>query len=332
MHGPTVIVTRGDYVESRHHVAYAMVSADETILGSAGDIEEPMFMRSAAKPLVCAAIVASGAADRFQFTQQEIAIIAGSHSGEPYHVKTVLSILQKIGLDEIALGCGAHPPLHAPSALALAAASEEPRAVHNNCSGKHAGILALAIYRGHTIRNYLSPDHPVQVEILDACAELLCVPVQGLRVAVDGCGMPALAVSLRAGATFYARLGEPATFGDRWHLALSRVSHAMLAQPEYVGGTGRFDTDLMMSASPTIICKSGAEGYQATSILTKNAGMALKVLDGSYRAVPPFVVNTLLSEGVLFNHQAARLELYRRPTIVNHSHDTVGHICISNAA
>jgi L-asparaginase II len=324
LEGPTVLVIRGNYVESRHRVAYAVASIDGRVLAYAGDVEEPVFMRSSAKPLVCAAIVASGAAEKFKFTLQELAIIAGSHSGEPYHVETVRGILQKIGLDENVLRCGAHPPFHEPSALALTNACEQPKQVHNNCSGKHAGMLALAVYRGVGVENYISRDHPVQVEILAACADMLAVRPESMPVAIDGCGTPVIAVPLRAGATFYAKLSNPETLGARWRSALSHVCRAMLSHPEYVGGTGRFDTDLM-STTPTVICKSGAEGYHATCMVAKHTGMAVKVVDGNDRAVSPFVVNALISEGVVLDNQA-KLQQHRCPAIINHAHQTVGEI------
>jgi L-asparaginase II len=327
--GPTVLVIRGEYVESRHRVVYAIASSDGRILASAGDVEEPVFMRSSAKPPVCAAIVASGAAEKFDFTLQEIAIIAGSHSGEPHHVDAVRSILQKIGLDESALRCGSHPPFHEPSALALTAAGQQPRPVHNNCSGKHAGMLALAVHRGAAVEDYLLRDHPVQAEILAACADMLAIGPQSMPVAIDGCGTPVLAVPLRTAAAFYAKLSNPAVFGDRWQSALSHVCRAMLSHPDYVGGTGRFDTDLMI-ATQTLICKSGAEGYHATCMLAKNAGMAVKIVDGNDRAVSPFVVDALISEGVLPDHQAAKLERHRHPAIVNHAREAVGKIVYLN--
>lgn len=323
--GPTVLVLRGEYVESRHRVAYAVASSDGRVLASAGDVEEPIFMRSSAKPLVCAAIVASGAAQRFDFTLREIAIIAGSHSGEPHHVETVRGILRKIGLDENALRCGAHPPFHEPSALALTTAGEQPKQVHNNCSGKHAGMLALTVFRGMSVENYISRDHPVQAEILAACADMLEVSPESMPIAVDGCGTPVIAVPLRAGATFYAKLADPKSVGDRWQSAVSHVCRAMVSYPEYVGGTGRFDTDLM-SVTRTVICKSGAEGYHATCMIEKNAGMAVKVVDGNDRAVSPFVVNALISEGVVLSDQASKLGQHRCPAIINHAHQAVGEI------
>jgi L-asparaginase II len=327
--GPTVLVTRGEFVESRHRVAYAMASDDGRIIASAGEIEEPVFMRSSSKPLVCAAIIASGAAKKFGFTLKEIAIIAGSHSGEPYHVATVLEILQKIGLDESALRCGSHPPFHEPSALALTAAGELPRAIHNNCSGKHAGMLAMSVHRGLEVDDYLSRTHPVQEEILAASADMLQVDPQEMPVAIDGCGTPVIAVPLRAGAVFYAKLSNTEVFGARWQAALSHVCRAMLSHPEYVGGTGRLDTDLMMS-TPTLICKSGAEGYHATCMLAKNVGMAVKIIDGNDRAVSPFVVDVLISEKVVLDDQTARLERHRHPAVINHAREAVGEIVYPN--
>lgn len=322
---PTVLVLRGNWVESRHHIAYAVASADGKILASAGDIDEPVFMRSSAKPLICAAIIATGVAEKFNFTHQEIAIIAGSHSGEPHHVETVIRILEKIGLDEKALQCGPHPPFHEASAQALTARGEQPRAVHNNCSGKHAGMLALAVYRGLSAANYLELDHPAQVEIATACAGMLGVSLKDIPVGTDGCGTPVIAVPLRIGAGFYARLSDK-HHGGRWDGALARVCAAMIAHPDYVGGTGRFDTDLMMAAVPNLLCKSGAEGYHATCIRDRGIGMVIKVLDGNDRAVSPFVVNSLLARRALSEKQASLVEQHRSPPIVNYSRQVVGKI------
>lgn len=324
--GSAVLVTRGGYVESRHRVTYALASSSGDVIASAGDIDEPVFMRSSAKPLICAAIVASGAAAKFGFTTQEVAIIAGSHSGQPHHVATVHDILAKIGLDESALGCGVHAPFHEPTAVAMAARCEQARAIHNNCSGKHAGILALTVYRGHSPEDYLSPQNPAQIEILNGCAALLGVSPKEMPLATDGCGVPVFAVSLRTAARCYARLGRPAEFEASWRSAVEPVVDAMIRYPEYVGGADRFDTDLMTAVPGSIICKSGAEGYHATCLVEKSTGLVVKIVDGNDRAVSPFVMRMLIDQGLLSNQQAANLERYRRPVILNHVRDTVGHI------
>src|SRR5579863_3250119 len=197
---PAVVVTRGGIVESEHFVRYAIASADGAILESAGDIDSPTFLRSSAKPLICAAVVESGAADRFGFTDAELALAAGSHSGEPMHVEAAQSMLSKIGLDENALACGPHPPIHEPSAEALVLAGRLPSRLHNNCSGKHASILALAVHIGASPEGYLSPTHPAQQRILRGCAEMLGIPLASMVVGVDGCGIPVVAVPLKISA------------------------------------------------------------------------------------------------------------------------------------
>ncbi|HLW37789.1 MAG TPA: asparaginase, partial [Candidatus Eremiobacteraceae bacterium] len=215
--GAAVVVTRGDLVESQHFLCYALAGADGTVLESRGDIERPVYLRSSAKPLICTAVVAAGAADRFHFSDEEIALAAGSHGGEPMHVAGVRSMLQKIGLDEAALRCGAHAPSHEPSAQALCAAGILPGAIHNNCSGKHAGILALAVHLGADPQTYLSPGNPAQVSILNACAELLGMRREDLVIGVDGCGIPVIAVPLRMAARFFARLGQLEKLPQRYH-------------------------------------------------------------------------------------------------------------------
>jgi len=305
---PAVAVTRGGIVESEHFVRHALARADGAVVSSVGDIDGPTFMRSSAKPLIAAVVVRSSAADRFGLTDRELAVAAGSHSGEPYHIETVRSILTKIGLGEEALACGVHPPLHEPSARALAAAGLEPGRIHNNCSGKHAAILALAVHRGVTPNGYLERDHPAQVEIL------------------DGCGIPVIGVPMRAAAICFARFGDTQRFPAAWREPVRRVVGAMTTFPRYVAGTGRFDTDLMEAAAGALVCKGGAEGYHATGMLSSTTGLAAKVADGNHRAVGPFVVTKLSREGALDPRQTGALARHAHPAIRNHAGLIVGEI------
>jgi len=321
-----VVTTRGDIVESEHHVCHIVVDKHGAALEARGDVDRPVYMRSSAKPLICATIVASGAADRFAFSDQEIAIAAGSHSGEPYHVDAVESMLRKIGLDESALQCGAHAPIHEPSAQALCKSGESPSAIHNNCSGKHAAILALAVHRGAPVSTYLARDNPAQAEILASCAELLQLSESDLIVGTDGCGIPVIAVSMRAAARFYAKLAEPDQFPQRFRAALARLCDSMTKYPQYVAGSGRFDTDLMRTAAGTVVCKGGAEGYHASAALGLGLGMTAKVADGNYRAIAPFVMDRLQRRAALDAEQLQALERHRRPAIRNHAGRTVGEI------
>jgi L-asparaginase II len=321
-----VIVTRGKLVESQHFICFALVDREGAVQQSRGDINRLVYMRSSAKPLIATAVVASGAADRFGFSDEEIALAAASHSGEPKHIAAAQSMLKKAGLSEGALQCGAHPPVHQPSADALCLSGERPRAVHNNCSGKHAGILALAVHRGADPKHYLEAAHPAQAEILTVCARLLDMPLAQMGVAVDGCGIPVIAVPLSQAAYFFARLADPARFPSDLAPALQRVTKAMIAHPDFVAGEDRFDTDLMQAASPHVLAKGGAEGYHASAALEAGLGMTVKVADGNYRAIAPFVVDRLRSVGVLSDAQLAALERWRVPTIKNHAGKVVGEI------
>ncbi len=323
---PAVVVTRGGIVESEHFVRHALARPDGTILSSTGDIDGPTFMRSSAKPLICAVVVASGAADRFGFTDQELAVAAGSHSGEPYHVAAVRSMLAKIGLAEDALACGPHPPLHEGSARALAAAGAQPGRIHNNCSGKHASILALAVLRGAPPEGYLAASHPAQVEIIEGCAALLGVAPASMAIGVDGCGIPVIGVPMRAAAICFARFAQPELLPAAWRSPIRRVIGAMTTFPRYVAGTGRYDTDLMEAGSGAIVCKGGAEGYHASGALHARLGLSAKVADGNYRAIPPFVTAMLARHGALDSAQAVALARHAHPIIKNYAGAEVGEI------
>ena len=323
---PAVVVTRGGIVESEHFVRFAVADPSGEVIASDGDIDSPTFLRSSAKPLICAAVVESGAAERFGFTDMELALIAGSHSGEPKHVDGVRSMLSKIGLGEGALACGPHPPIHEPSAEALVRACQLPQRVHNNCSGKHAGILALALHLGASPDGYLAPTHPAQSRILDAYAAMFGVARERMVVGVDGCGIPVVAVPMRVSATFFARFAALEGLPSKWLGPLERVRDAMVAHPDYVAGTGRFDTDLMTAARPHIACKGGAEGFHATAMIGTKRGMCAKAADGNYRAISPFVIARLRELGELSDAEARALERHAQPLVRNHAGTVVGEI------
>jgi len=323
---PAVVVTRGPIVESQHYIRYALAEPDGAIVRSAGDLDAPTYLRSSAKPLIAAVVVARGAADRFGFSDAELAIAAGSHSGEQYHIEAVRSMLDKAGLTADALRCGAHPPVHEPSASALAQAGELPQSIHNNCSGKHAAILALAAALGADPSSYLLPDNPAEQAILDGCAEMFGVEKASMVVSVDGCGIPVVAVPLRVSARFYARFASPSSLPPAWREPLERVRSAMIEYPAYVAGTGRFDTDLMRAAYPRIACKGGAEGFHASAIIAQGRGLCVKVADGNYRAVSPFVTSQLLEIGALDRALTPELERHLHPPVRNHAGVIVGEI------
>src|SRR3989442_2489230 len=205
-YAPLVEVSRGGIVESVHFGAIAVVDSRGRSIASAGDPGTPVVLRSTAKPAQVLPLLDSGAADRFRFTEAEIAVMAGSHGGEPFHVLAVRAILKKIDLDETALQCGAQPPYHRPSGRALRRQGQKPSALHKNCSGKHAGMLALGGHLDAPVPAYLEPAHPVQAAIRARLETLAGLDPQSVRIATDGCSAPTFAVPLRGLALLYARL------------------------------------------------------------------------------------------------------------------------------
>lgn len=290
---PAVAVRRGTRVESVHNVAACVCDVDGTIVVKAGTIETPVFLRSSAKPFIAAASVREGVLERFGFGDRELAVMCASHNGEPAHVELVASMLERIGASVDDLACGVHPPAYEPAAAALAARGESPSQLHNNCSGKHAGILALAKVLGAPFEGYLEPSHPAQRKIIALCERVSDDVFEDDKLAVDGCGIPVYATSLHNAARSFARFATLRGLEDADASALARVANAMAAEPWYVGGTGRFDTDLMRATRGRIVCKAGAEGVHCDALLDAGLGLALKVVDGSRRATSPAVLAVL---------------------------------------
>jgi len=313
-------------VESVHSVAACAIDALGTVALAFGDIDVPVFLRSSAKPFIGAAIVESGAAERFGFDARELAVICASHNAESFHVEAVRGILRKIGLDDSALRCGAHAPSYEPAAAALLAQGVAPTAIHNNCSGKHAGILAMCRHLGFDIATYLDAANPVQRRILAFCARLSDDDPERWPVGVDGCGIPVYATPLRRAALAFARFATLQGIADADVRALRAVRDAMAAQPEYVGGTGRFDTALISATHGRIVCKAGAEAVHGSALLREGLGLVLKVKDGGRRATPPAATALLQSLGALESGELETLAPYASPDVRNVAGRVVGRV------
>lgn len=323
---PLVEVLRGDRIESVHSVAACIIDSRGRVGAALGTIDEPVFLRSSIKPFIAAAVVLSGAADAFGLDDAEIALIAASHSGEPDHVKAARSILTKAGVAESALRCGAHPPHDERAARDLQASGQAPGPVHNNCSGKHAGILALAKLLGAPLDAYLDVRHPAELAILSMNARVFGVEPEALALAVDGCGIPTIAVSLRAAGLGFARFATLDGLDDADAAALARVKSAMQARPWFVAGTGAFDTRLIDATKGAVVGKGGAEGVHCDALNAAGLGLALKVIDGGRRAVAPGTLALLASAGVLDGQAAAALADDAHPPVYNAAGDIVGAI------
>jgi L-asparaginase II len=334
-----VEVWRGGRVESEHRGAIAAVDARGRVLAHLGDVELISYLRSSAKPFQLLPLIESGAADRLGFTDRELAVIAGSHSGEPRHVEAVQSILNKIGLSDNALQCGVHVPFNADAAQALRAAHQPISVLHNNCSGKHAGMLAQAIDRGLSTADYLDPDHPVQIAIRQRLAELADLDFGAIGVGVDGCSAPCFALPLKNAALAFARLAEArgrmqdarGRMQEASILAAGRVAQVMIDHPEMVAGEGRLDTDLMRATPGALFSKGGAEGFHGVGVLAYDDqpayGIAWKVGDGDgKRGGHPAVIETLRQLGVLNDDALAALKSYHTWPITNHRGLEVGEV------
>lgn len=332
---PLVEVTRGGLVESLHRGYLAVVDAEGALLTGVGDIRAMTFFRSAAKPFQTIPIITSGAADQFNLSVRELAVITGSHSGEAIHLETVLGILAKIGLTSAALQCGAHLPFDEAAARRMRAEKIQPDSLHNNCSGKHAGMLALARRLDQPIENYLDPTHPIQVRIRSVLARFAGVHADEIAVAVDGCSAPVFGMSVEAMARSYASLIGASMTDLDFDLknAAEQVVSAMIEFPEMIGGShGRLDTDLMRVARGQIISKVGAEGVQLLGVkphsrYPKGLGIAIKVEDGDIRrARDPIVIETLRQLGLLDDEQLGRLMMYAPSVVYNHRQIEVGEV------
>lgn len=345
--GVTVEVERGGVVESRHRVHVAVTDAAGRLRAWAGDAGFRTFARSSIKAIQALPLVEDGGVDRFGLTDAEMAVCCASHSGEPYHVEAARSILGKVGLGEDALACGAHAPWHKESARALTEAGIRPGRIHNNCSGKHAGMLALARLHDWPTTGYHEASHPVQRRVLAEVARWAEVPEKQIDVGVDGCGVATFAVPLEALAGAVARFGAvawsaerivTATAGageadaagggapERGAEAAARIVAAIRRHPEYVAGADRLCTDLTRATEGRVVAKIGAEGVYVAAVPAEGVGIALKVEDGARRAVEPALLGVLRELGLISAEEYDSLERYAEPVLTNTRGEAVGEV------
>ncbi|MBW3660459.1 MAG: asparaginase [Gemmatimonadetes bacterium] len=321
---------RGGEVESLHRVHAALVR-EGRMVARHGDPSTRAYLRSSAKPIQALPLVEEGLVERYGFTPQEIAVMAASHNGETFHLDAVRSILEKAGLEEDRLRCGPHPPMHEPSARALRDAGCEPAAIHNNCSGKHAGMLAVCRAKGWPLDSYRDADHPLQVRIRDTVAELAGVDPGSIGIGVDGCGVPCFALPVTAMAAAFDALArhDASRAGERGR-AVGAVLDAMAAHAEYVAGTGRACTTILAKAGRRVVVKTGAEGVFAAVLRAAGgaepAGLALKVADGARRAQDVAIATLLADLGILQAGADEAVDDLLRPAVENRAGEVVGHL------
>ncbi len=279
-----VEVTRGALVESVHTGMLAVARPNGELVVSIGDVRRPVFPRSAIKAFQCLPLIESGAADAFQYGDAEIALACASHSGTAAHAELAASMLARAKLDATALGCGAHEPMLQASARALAASGATPTALHNNCSGKHAGMCACAVHHKEDPAGYWLPDHPVQQRIVQTLraytGEALGADVRG----IDGCSAPNWAIPIASLARAFAAFITAEGPGKPHRAASERIAKAVWAAPDMVAGPGRLDTVIMGRVPGRVFMKTGAEGVYCGAFPDLGLGFAIKIDDGAHRA------------------------------------------------
>lgn len=289
----TVEVTRGQLVESHHRGAIAVVDGDGELVFSVGDVEAGVFPRSACKAMQALPLVESGAADAYGFGDRELALACSSHSGEDAHVALAASMLARAGRDVNALECGAHWSSNQKTLIHQARTIDEPTALHNNCSGKHAGFVCACCHQGIEHRGYIGYDHPLQKEIRGTMESLTGAVLGHDNCGTDGCSIPTYATPLRGLAHGFARMVTGTGLDAVRANASRRLMQACMAEPFYVSGTGRTCTKLMEIAPGRIFAKTGAEGVFCAAIPEQGIAIAVKCDDGTTRAAEAMVTATL---------------------------------------
>ena len=340
---PIFELTRGGVVESTHSGAIVTVDTHGKLLASLGDPQTVAFMRSSAKPFQVLPFVERGGVEFFRLTEKELSLACASHEGTDEHVRVARSILEKAGVGESALLCGSHMPGDVEAYKRLIKLDEAPTPIRNNCSGKHSAMLAHAKMRGSPLDTYLNPDHPIQQDILASFAEMCLLPLNQIQLGIDGCSAPNFAVPLYNAALAFARLCDPGEVSEKRASACQKITSAMMAHPEMISGLTEFDCRLMQVGAGRIVCKRGAEGFQAIGLLpgalapdSPGIGITMKVVDGdlgqrrldfrSYTRVRPAVTLEVLKQlGALNEAQLDELaEFGPVKPVTNHRRIVVG--------
>jgi L-asparaginase II len=327
MTNPVVVeAMRGRRIESAHRGAGAVVDADGRVVMAFGDAERAVYPRSAVKALQALPLVESGAADHLGLSETEIALSCASHSGSEDHVVIARGMLTKAGYDERALECGAHWPLGEDEARALARSGRAPTALHNNCSGKHAGFICLSCAMGVDPKGYAAAHHRVQREVTASIEAMTGARLSEEMRAVDGCAIPTYAVPLLALARGFARLATGHGLSQERRNAAARIRAAIAAHPLTVAGRGRFDTELMSLLGARVFTKSGAEGVFCAALPEAGLGLAVKADDGAGRAAQVMIAALISRFGGFDDETAARLSRFVSPRLFNWNGAEVGRL------
>lgn len=328
MSNPEIIaeVTRGGITESKHRLSAVIIRSNGEIVESWGDITTPVYPRSAIKALQALAFVERGGAETFGFSEQELALCCASHNGEPEHVNAAQSMLDKISKSESDYECGLQWPMRVEAGYELAHAHSKPDQRHNNCSGKHAGMLGLAAILGVDAQGYIKPEHPVQQTIVQTMSEICDIDMTTAPASPDGCSAPTWAIPLRNLALGFARFGDPENLSLQRAQACRKLYQACVTNPFMVAGTKRYCSGMMELLGKRVFLKVGAEGVYVAAIPELKLAIALKCEDGASRSAEVVMTALLEHLGVTQDIEESKLAPFRAPEIRNWNGLLTGHV------
>lgn len=320
---PLVEAWRSGRLEGAHYGSVCVCDTKGQILYARGDARLAFYFRSSAKPFQAITAARLGAVDRWGFTPDELAMMCASHGAEPIHLAAVRSMFRKCGGSEAQLQCGPHVPYDETAADELVRQGKKPERIHSNCSGKHAGMIAACLHMGWPTETYRAPDHPLQKEI-DATMAAYLDQKPGLPAGVDGCAVPTFYVTLAQAATAFAKLASDKAHPAGCEAAGPRVAQALAAHPLHIGHTGYFGTVLLEKLGKHVVAKGGAEGVFCAGLPAKGLGIAVKIMDGGKRAIPPVMVALL--EQFLHETSVAPLKAAVLQPLLNTRKEPVGEL------
>jgi L-asparaginase II len=321
-----VEVTRNDTVESRHFGAAVVCDSRGVVVESWGDINKLIFPRSALKPMLAIQLVESSAADRYALSDAELSLACSSHQGESMHQELVQSWLNRLGLTEDHLACGAVLPEHTESAHQALASGQKGCRIHHNCSGKHTGFLTTALHLGLPLDNYHLLEHPLQQLSLDILSDLAGIDLKQYPMGIDGCGLPAPTMPLVQLGCAMARFARPDGLSDERTQAIYRLHRAITNEPLYIAGHGSVVSELNEVTKGSVLAKTGAEGIVTAALPGEGLGIAVKIADGGSRARSVALLAILDHLGALAEAEKHQLQAHIAPAIVNSRGLEVGEI------
>jgi len=321
-----VEITRNNTVESRHFGAAVVCDFKGNVLESWGDIDSLIFPRSALKPMLAIQLIESGASKHYALSDAELSLACSSHQGEQMHQDLVESWLNRLGLTEDDLACGAVLPEDTERAHQLLATGQHGCRIHHNCSGKHTGFLTTALHLNLPLDNYHLLDHPLQQLSLDMLSDLADIDLKQYPIGIDGCGLPAPTMPLLQLGRATARFANPAELSKNRTQAIYRLHKAITNEPLYIAGYGTVVSELNEVTKGAVLAKTGAEGVITAALPEQGLGIAVKIADGSARASSVALLAILDHLGVLSDEEKHKLQAHISPTIMNSRELAVGEI------